>query len=238
MSENQRLKKFDAVFSFGENCACAACLREMKLRICSGPMDWVGGAEFSTRVEFLISHFSDYLVPERLRLRKNFSPEDKEIEHDVYVDEKTGVIFAHDFPVGRPIAEHLTEVHEKYARRIARFYKLVEGANSVLFVWYSLEKRVSREEQLSAVARMDEMFGPGKTSVWVVEHDENAVESTGVLRERLSERAVRFSGYLKVRNSPSENDLLYGKKEVFKKILGEARIRASAAFSVRAKRLL
>ncbi len=53
--------KYDLIVSIGEDCACSAFLRNNKLQFPSFPFDWLMHANFETRVNLLMTNFSDFL---------------------------------------------------------------------------------------------------------------------------------------------------------------------------------
>lgn len=57
---------FDSCFSLGSNCLAATILREINLRKCSGPFDWIAGLPYLTKLELIEKRFSGMLNREDL----------------------------------------------------------------------------------------------------------------------------------------------------------------------------
>lgn len=124
-------KKYDVVYSLGLACTCAHALRKAKLRVCSGPFDWLsGGGPWGKRLEMVVAGFAGFLELESMVWQK---VSDDGV-HDVYVNTKNGLIFSHDFAVGVPIAQSYDEVYAKYQRRIRRFIHDLKNEKKVLLV--------------------------------------------------------------------------------------------------------
>lgn len=125
------VKKYDVIFSLGSACLCSQTLRKLHLQFCSYPLDWVTGGDFIGRVELLVSDFKDYLNQQYLV----FYPEWQEPKKNVYQNQRTKIIFPHDFPLDIPFETSFPEVKEKYNRRISRLIKNIETAKRVLIVY-------------------------------------------------------------------------------------------------------
>jgi hypothetical protein len=149
-------KKFDFVFSLGENCAAAMYLRKFKLRDMSSPFDWVCNVPLIDRVDLLLNNFSGFL--ERENLVKISKMEGGDPKHDYYHDKKSGFKFYHDFPAMIPLEQSFPEVKSKYDRRIARLIARLQHAHRVLCIWSGYEIETSDEDLVLAVKKMGEKF--------------------------------------------------------------------------------
>lgn len=87
-------KKFDLIFSLGEDCACSSYLRRFNLQEYSYPFDWLTKADFSVRVDLLLNDFEGFLEKENLiKLDKNTFKGDKDEKNDYYWCKKRTLIF-------------------------------------------------------------------------------------------------------------------------------------------------
>ncbi len=128
---------YDIIYSIGRDCAAASYLNKHLLRKTSGPLDWNAIPSFAGRVDFITSHFENFLNEEDLVPFEKIegSPNDKAC--DAYENKRTGFYFPHDFPAGVPLKEALPDVKAKYARRINRFYENIRNNERVLLVYLS-----------------------------------------------------------------------------------------------------
>ncbi len=53
--------KYDVIYSIGADCGCAGNLKRFKLRITSGPFDWLFKASLEQRFVCLMNDFADFL---------------------------------------------------------------------------------------------------------------------------------------------------------------------------------
>lgn len=203
-------KRYDIIYSLGYNCACAGYLRDLKLRLCSGPFDWVFGPSLKARAELIARNFEGYLNLECLENRETPNP-----EHDLYFDACSKTFFVHDFPPGVPAEKSFDAVREKYARRISRFYENVSRSKRALFVYFSIldyAPAANREDVLNAKKLIDEKFGPGKVDLWVIAHDSDAARDE-VIEESPAPGAMFFHGDFRITPPPkNETVAIYGKK--------------------------
>lgn len=52
--------KYDVIYSIGADCGCAGNLKRFKLRITSGPFDWLFKASLEQRFVCLMNDFADF----------------------------------------------------------------------------------------------------------------------------------------------------------------------------------
>lgn len=124
-------ERYDLIFTLGVACTGTQVLREAGLQFGTLPFDWVGRGKMRTRVDIVMSDFRDWLKLEQLELREN-KPEEPDA---LYYNRTNELRFAHDFPKSRSLEEAFPEVEAKYARRIARFEKLLRQSRKVLLFW-------------------------------------------------------------------------------------------------------
>ena len=127
--------KYDLVFSLGNACSCSLALRKAGLQYASFPFDWMIRGPFALRVETLLAGFPSW--PGRL-CDLELMPGKSNTEHLMCHDRKTDLLFPHDFPLGKTIAESYDGVVAKYRRRIDRLLRLLSTAKRVLAVYVEL----------------------------------------------------------------------------------------------------
>ena len=147
--------KYDCVFSLGEVCFCANYLRAMRLRKFSAPFDWVAGATFEERMNFLLNDFQNFLNKEDLKYHgKREYPE----PCDIYYNRRTHIIFNHDFPLFKSFDESFPKVKERYQRRIKNLYNRLNNAKLALVVYMEqAETKSGIEANKKLCALMDEL---------------------------------------------------------------------------------
>ena len=130
-------ERFDLVFGLGAGCSCSMMLRERGLQLASFPLDWVGtldlgaSADIRSKADIVAGGFKNWFMLENLERAPQFdSP-----KFLGYFDRGTGLYFTHDFDVGSDLRRDYPAASGKYARRIARFAKLLGGARRALAVW-------------------------------------------------------------------------------------------------------
>lgn len=152
-------KRFDFVFSIGEDCGCAMNLRRFGLRIMSSPFDWVNSATFGTRIDLLCKDFDGFCSKEDLvHEDKNPNASLMDHAHELFRDTRCGFRFVHDFDEGVPLDLSYPGVHEKYARRIARTLGKIRQSRHVLAVWWSRNKVIPSQEIVQSAERLRKAF--------------------------------------------------------------------------------
>lgn len=142
-------KKYDFVVSIGEACVCSESLRKSLLQIKSYPFDWLASNDILTNLDIVINDFKDFLNKDLLEQKNTNKTLDANQRNwrDTYRNTKYNFVFVHDFDYNVSFEESYPNVLKKYQRRIDRFYKSIEEANSVLFVY--IERPKTNEEQIS-----------------------------------------------------------------------------------------
>lgn len=128
------IKKYDLVFGIGSACLCSQLLRKLHLQFSSYPLDWLYGRGFSYRVELLVSEFRDFINQEDLIFENTWNG-DRKNPCDVYKNQRTGIVFNHDFPQGVPLEKSFDQVRQKYDRRIKRLIGKIKQSKQVLIVY-------------------------------------------------------------------------------------------------------
>lgn len=166
--------KYDCVFSMGEICFCANYLKALYLRKFSAPFDWIAGASFEERMNFLLNGFENFFNKEDLIYHgKREFPE----PCNIYYNTRTHIVFNHDFPLNKTFEEAYPQVVERYNRRITRLYNLLNKAKSALIVYMekadtSLEVP-SNERLCFLMEKLNQKFKKTHIDLIYVRHNEN-----------------------------------------------------------------
>lgn len=139
-------------------------LKRWHIRTASLPFDWIGREPngLAVAVRLICDGFKGFLEKEALEPRPNrHRPNIDDRETDYYLDRGTGMLVYHDFPAGVPLDESYPSVRAKYDRRIARMYRMLDGAKRVLLVYHTPMEHPSDEEMGRQLGQMRARF-PGK----------------------------------------------------------------------------
>lgn len=152
---------YDFVFSLGAACSCTESLRRNFLQRNSYPLDWLYGSDLAGRINFLLSDFDGFLEQADLHFL-NATNKDKRHLCDIYKNERTGIVFNHDFPAGIPLEKSFAKVKQKYERRIERLYANIKSSQKILMVFIetpcNVDKLSDDSVLLKQYARLEEKF--------------------------------------------------------------------------------
>lgn len=162
-------KKFDLIFSLGEDCACTSYLRRFNLQEYSYPFDWLTKADFFTRMDLLINDFKGFLEKDNLTIVAYSHQKAINKVTDDYRDTKTGFYFYHDFDTKIPFDESYLLVKEKYQRRIQRLYRQIQSAQDILIVWWSRDKHQDIDKVKQSHALLLQKFPSKNISMILIE---------------------------------------------------------------------
>lgn len=164
-------KKFDLIFSLGEDCACSSYLRRFNLQEYSYPFDWLTKADFFMRVNLLLNNFQGFLNKENLiKLDKNAFQGEKDEKNDYYWCKKTNFNFYHDFDNKMPFDEAFLCVKDKYQRRIQRLYKQIKSAKNILIVWWSRDKHQDIDKVIKSCEMLSQKFNSQNLYMLLIEN--------------------------------------------------------------------
>lgn len=130
---------YDLAIGMGMACSCSQALRRAERQMLSFPFDWVAPdtrdrrhlvRDLPARAQAIVGDFGNWLRLDDLRFVRSHETNGK----DVYLNVRTGLVFNHDFPGGRPLSETFPAVAEKYRRRTDRLVGLIRRARRVLLV--------------------------------------------------------------------------------------------------------
>ena len=195
-------ERYDYVCSLGSSCLCAQSLDDAGLRLSSGPFDWLLGPSLKARVDVVVNDFAGWLEPGDLKFLGN----PNKFTHDSYLNTKTGFKFPHDFDLDQPLEKSWPGVHEKYERRIARFYERIRNSRRVLFVWLENpvnSDRPSDDEVRDSVGALAAKFPGVKVEMLVIDRAPDDVGTGSFVR---GDGYWRIScGYRKKSTKPDED---------------------------------
>lgn len=129
--------KYDIAYSLGADCAAALYMKRNFLRLCSGPFDWLCGADFNTRIDMILNGFENFMEQKDFQLIPKPTHIATDTRCDYYKNIKTGFYFYHDFPAGQPLKTSFAPIKEKYERRIKRFYSNLTQKQNILCIFHS-----------------------------------------------------------------------------------------------------
>ena len=127
-------EKYDLIFGIGSACSCSQTLRKLNLQFYSYPLDWLYGRDFSYRVDLLVNEFKDFINREDLVFENRWNNDDQN-PCDIYKNQRTGIVFNHDFPKDVPLEKSFEAIRSKYERRINRLIEQIRQSDRILVVY-------------------------------------------------------------------------------------------------------
>ena len=164
--------KYDIVYSIGHDCACIMYQKKHRLRVVSGPLDWLTSVPAHMRFHMILNDFAGFMnMDDFVFVDKdpNIVNDDK---CDYYQNTRTGLYFYHDFAAGAPLAESFAGVAEKYKRRIERFYQNIREKPRVLLVWFSHYHDTTNEQWAKFASDFCDKMGKN-IDFLIIQHLEN-----------------------------------------------------------------
>lgn len=133
----------------------ANALEAAGLRRFSGPFDWMSGADFIQRFDLFLNRFRHYFDKSDLR----FIGMDPGNGRAVYMNDRTGLSYNHDFTNPDLFDAEYPAVAEKYARRINRVLEKMNGGGRTLICYAEFRTKAERQgeslEELIAKANAE-----------------------------------------------------------------------------------
>lgn len=196
---------FDLIISLGRDCACSTYLRKFNLQNESYPFDWLTAAPLRNRINLIVNNFQNFLNKEDLK----FEPRDPNAQVfdsrcDNFENVQTKFKFFHDFPIGMNFDEAYELVHNRYQRRINRFYKKIQKAKRILFVWFGRKEDPDNEELIYCKQELDKKFPDKKIFLLVLK---NIKGQNNFTYENIQNNIIRVS------YDTLEYDTLFPEKE-------------------------
>ena len=112
------MKRFKNIISLGHFCSPAMEFERLGCRKYSFPFDWLITPDFNIVIDLIENNFADFLNEEYLNQIKQYP--------SYYRNIKYNIDFYHDFSPLKSFDSQISEVSEKYQRRIERFYKQID----------------------------------------------------------------------------------------------------------------
>lgn len=165
-------KKYDIVYSIGHDCACSMYLKKHRLRVVSGPLDWLTSVPAHMRFDMILNGFANFMNQDDFVLIEKDPNIVNDDNCDYYKNNCTGLYFYHDFATGVPLEKSFGAVAEKYKRRIERFYDNIRDKDRVLMVWFSHYHNTTNEQWMDFAKKFcDKMHK--NIDFLVIQHMEN-----------------------------------------------------------------
>ncbi len=152
------LDKYDNIISLGEACFVATTLINLKLRQFSSPFDWVMGTGLKYRLDALLTDFNDFINIEDL---SKLDVDDPDTAFHSYLNNKTGIVFNHEFHKNRTLEDEYPEVREKYDRRFQRLNELLSSQKSNLLIYMDFttpKQKLTTDELIEYMVRINHKF--------------------------------------------------------------------------------
>ena len=169
--------EYDLVFGLGPACSCSQTLRRAGLQLLSFPFDWVATAyklpgwedDVRRRTDTLTSGFRDWMHAEDFEYKGDHTNGKAR-----YWNNRLRLAFIHDFPIGVPLSESISDVAAKYARRIERLLSLIRRSKRILVVRLDrpdLGARTTLDECRYAREALSKAFAPAQFDFLLLQQD-------------------------------------------------------------------
>lgn len=186
--------KYDIIYSIGHDCACSMYLKKHRLRVVSGPLDWLTSVPAHMRFDMILNDFDGFMNMRDFEFVEKDPNIFNDEKCDYYKNKRTGLYFYHDFAAGVPLSQSFGAVAEKYKRRIDRFYENIRDKQRVLLVWFSHYHNTTNEQwarfandfctkvgktiDFLVIQHMENQYTPIKTTVApnIVRYDLHTIE--------------------------------------------------------------
>lgn len=221
--------KYDIIYSIGEDCGCAGNLAVFGLRKCSGPFDWLTHATFEKRIDLITNRFENFMCRNDFLLMGKNPKIANDDDHDYYQNTNTGFYFYHDFPIGVSFDKCFPEIHEKYQRRINRFYNNVEHKKRVLFVWFSRFTDLSDDVIIKCAQKTKKYF---KKNIDFLIVENSKQNNDKIFIRQIAKNIIRYKVST---DTDIETDLVSGNRKNLTKVFCNYEIQTPFGYIVRDK---
>ncbi len=219
MSKNLEYNLF---LSLGEDCACTSYLRNCKLQFASFPFDWLTHASFEKRIELICNNFDNFLnFKDLYDLKLDKNPNNN---FDSYGNKSTDFYHYHDFAPDTPLNISYPQVKNKYDRRIKRFYNKIKKSKKILFVWFSRDKILSKEQLTLALDKLMNKFPNKKIDLLILENNFDRFNKN-IEKINISENITKYIFDNATFHSDNPLDECMGNKELTYTILKKYKIK-------------
>lgn len=149
---------YDLVISLGGRCRTASALKLLKITEKTYPFDWTDYEDLPskhllTKCNLIANHFEnafnfeDFVeLPSHIR------------KHKIIKNTTTGLQYIHDFPWETSVKDFFPTFLEKHLRRVKRLYDDIEKANSVLFVFEDVHRKIPLNTIKTAISILKKSF--------------------------------------------------------------------------------
>ena len=168
--------KYQNIISLGFFCGPAQEIKSIGLRNASYPFDWII-SNFESVLLLLKNNFIDFLEEKYLIIDRT----EKELKETYIVKNiKYDIKFFHDFKKVYTIHEQLTEIKEKYNRRIQRLYKTIK--NPTLFIRYIKDEKelFYIKNNLKDIEEFIKSFNSNNDIIFICNNDLNKISSKDI----------------------------------------------------------
>jgi hypothetical protein len=127
---------YDAIINLGGDCQVAYQLKKNNLRSCALPFDLLI-TPFDSLRKLLEHNFDQFLAKNNLAF---ITGPDKYI-----IDTQYGVRLIHDFKLSEEFLQDYDTIHDRYARRVKRFYDIIQTNYKIVFIRKNITKQQAQE---------------------------------------------------------------------------------------------
>lgn len=181
--------------SLGSHCGPAGILRELGLRKCAFPFDWIVTSNTDVLIELLNNDFQGLLETKNLK-RDVLNP-------GLILNILYDIHFLHEWHLRdlnftiENCTDNIQIMKEKYERRIDRFRKLKNYQGRVVFIrdTSNVETGTTEEEAICLRDALDKFFPDLDFSLVVINQKEESVNLSSIDQDRIFELAIDKSSY-------------------------------------------
>lgn len=133
---NKAQHTYDLYIPFGRSCHCTMMLKNLNLRTCSMPFDWIIPYDYS--IEPISERFALLENFELFFNKQDFSFYRDKVTcsgHYTVINNKYKFEIGHDFDINLSNEENLEKLKEKFIRRWQRMLEYIEKSDKVCFVY-------------------------------------------------------------------------------------------------------
>ena len=186
------------IVSLGFFCSVAMELERIGLRGYSLPFDWVISGNLASVLTLIATRFEGFVSERDMYQEFDINP--------AYYHNKTcDIHFYHDFTASHPLNDQFASFSDKYARRINRFYKVIE--EPTIFVRYcsGLEELKYVFEHQQEILELLQSFNPCNRILYVTSVDspyeiESLIfvekDANGMVARQFLQKLPQLRGYL------------------------------------------
>ncbi len=195
-------EEYDLFVSLGNDCAGTVCLRNVELQQEALPFDWLSSDSFEIRIALLMNNFKDFCNKEDFLILNKIPPNNN--KYQSYQNNRTKLIFHHDFSNKCSFDDVFDSVKEKYQRRITRLYNKIHASKKVVFLWFCQHNKTINQEIINAQILLSRKFPHQEISFLILENNANL---ENIEKESITPYAVKYSYHMF--DEPQNHTLFY-----------------------------